>query len=82
MNILYNEAFHTIGTNNRCMYGNASKLLVLIMYTGLRVSETCALKWEDVDIVHKTLRVQSSLSKVKERSADRSSIMEALSNAW
>lgn len=75
MNILYNEAFHTIGTNNRCMYGNASKLLVLIMYTGLRVSEACALKWEDVDIVHRTLRVQSSLSKVKERSADRSSVM-------
>lgn len=75
MNILYNEAFHTIGTNNRCMYGNASKLLVLIMYTGLRVSEACALKWEDVDIANRTLRVQSSLSKVKERSADRSSVI-------
>ena len=74
MNILYNEAFHTIGSNNRCIYGNASKLLVLIMYTGLRVSEACALKWEDVDISNRTLRVQSSLSKVKERSADRQSV--------
>ena len=54
MNILYNEAFHTIGSNKRCMYGNASKLLVLIMYTGLRVSEACALRWEDVDIANKT----------------------------
>lgn len=74
MNILYNEAFHTIGSNKRCMYGNASKLLVLIMYTGLRVSEACALRWEDVDIANKTLRVQSSLSKVKERSIDRQAI--------
>lgn len=74
MNILYNEAFHTIGSNNRCMYGNASKLLVLIMYTGLRVSEACALRWEDVNISNKTLRVQSSLSKVKERSTDRQSV--------
>ncbi len=74
MNILYNEAFHTIGSNNRYMYGNASKLLVLIMYTGLRVSEACALKWEDINIANKTLYVQSSLSKVKERSADRQSI--------
>lgn len=74
MNILYNEAFHTIGSNKRCMYGNASKLLVLIMYTGLRVSEACALRWEDVDIANKTLRVQSSLSKVKERSIDRQAL--------
>ena len=74
MNILYNEAFHTIGSNKRCMYGNASKLLVLIMYTGLRVSEACALRWEDVDIANKTLRVKSSLSKVKERSIDRQAL--------
>lgn len=74
MNILYNEAFRTIGTHNRCMYGNASKLLVLIMYTGLRVSEACALKWEHVDLNSKTLHVQSALSKVKERSSDRQSL--------
>ena len=74
MNILYNEAFHTIGSNNRCIYGNASKLLVLIMYTGLRVSEACALKWENVDISNRTLHVQASLSKVKERSVDRQPI--------
>lgn len=43
------------------MYGNASKLLVLIMHTGLRVSEASALRWEDVDIINRTLRVQSSL---------------------
>lgn len=74
MNILYNEAFHTVGTKNRYLYGNASKLLVLIMYTGLRVSEACALKWTDIDLANKTLRVQSSLSRVKERSADRQSL--------
>lgn len=74
MNILYHESFRTIGSHNRYMYGNASKLIVLIMYTGLRVSEACALKWEDVDISNKTLRVQSSLTKIKERSADRQSV--------
>ena len=71
MNILYNEAFHTVGSHNHCIYGNASKLLILIMYTGLRVSEAYALKWEHVDITTKTLHVQASLSKVKERSSDR-----------
>lgn len=44
--------------------------IIEIMYIGLRVSEACTLKWEDVDIINRTLHVQSSLSKVKERSAD------------
>lgn len=71
MNLLYIEAFRTIGTHNRFIYGNASKLLVLIMYTGMRVSEACALKWSDVDMENKIIHVTSSLSKVKERSIDK-----------
>lgn len=71
MNIIYEEAFRTIGANNRYIYGNASKLLVLIMYTGMRVSEACALKWSDVDLPNKSIRITSSLSKIKERSKDR-----------
>ena len=74
MNILCTEAFRKVGSHNRCMYGNASKLLILIMYTGLRVSEACALKWADVDIPNKMLHVQASLSKVKQRSNDKQAL--------
>ena len=71
MNILYTEAFRTIGNNNRYVYGNAAKLLVLIMYTGMRVSEACALKWSDIDLNNKVIHINSSLSKIKQRSKDK-----------
>ena len=71
MNLLYKEAFRTTGPHNRFVYGNASKLIVLIMYTGMRVSEACALRWCDVDLQNNVIHVSSSLSKVKARTKDK-----------
>ena len=69
--VLYDEAFRTIGSNNRYVYGDAARLLALIMYTGLRVSEACALKWQDVDMKDKMLRINTSLSRVKKRNLNK-----------
>lgn len=38
---------------------------VLCLYTGLRVGELCALKWEDVDFQTNTLHVRRSAKRVK-----------------
>lgn len=42
-------------------YGN---IMCLIIYTGLRVSELCALKWEDVDLQGRKLTVAKSIAVV------------------
>ena len=42
-------------------YGN---ITCLIIYTGLRVSELCALKWKDIDFQNKYLTVSKSIGVV------------------
>jgi integrase len=49
------------------VYGNNAKIIVLIMYTGLRISEALGLKWSDVDFKNKQLHVRRNLSSVKNR---------------
>ena len=41
--------------------------IILLLYTGLRVGELLALKWENIDLVRKTLRVSGNLKQVKDR---------------
>ena len=45
--ILYNEAYRT-RNNGQPIYGNASKVLVFVMYSGLRISEAIGLQWKYV----------------------------------
>lgn len=40
---------------------------VVALYTGLRLGELCALKWEDVDFGNNTIFVRHTLSRVKGR---------------
>lgn len=49
MELLYKEALR-LTSNGKYYYGNASKLLAFIMYSGLRVGEAIGLKWKDIHI--------------------------------
>ncbi len=43
-----------------------TKLGVLIsLHTGLRIGEVCALKWEDIDLINKTIHVRHTISRVR-----------------
>lgn len=42
-------------------------VLLLILNTGMRIGEALALEWGDIDIEKKTLRVNKTLTKAKER---------------
>ena len=57
---IYNNTF----TATKSLY-RYSPAFILALNTGLRVGELCALKWENVDMFNKFLRVNSSLSYVK-----------------
>lgn len=76
MEILYQEAYKQIGPNNKYVYGDAARIVVLIMYTGMRVSEACALTWGNVDFENYTITVKNSLSKVKERDSEHNVIKQ------
>lgn len=54
-------------SNGNAWYGNAAKVTLLIMYTGMRVSEACALKWENVNLDKKEIYVENSLTKTRNR---------------
>lgn len=44
---------------------NAEKLLIYItLYTGLRIGEACALRWEDIDLAAKLIYVRQTVSRV------------------
>ncbi|MEG0383054.1 MAG: site-specific integrase [Christensenella sp.] len=52
---------------------------LLCLYTGLRLGEVCALKWEDIDFEGGMLYVRRTLKRVK--SKDKSSKTEVLEDA-
>lgn len=39
--------------------------ILLVMYTGIRIGELCALKWSDIDINNGTLRITKTLQRIK-----------------
>lgn len=45
---------------------DVSKLAVLLcLYTGIRIGELCALRWEDIDIENKVLSVNKTLIRIQ-----------------
>ena len=41
--------------------------IILCLFTGLRVGEVCALKWEDISFIEQTLHVHHTLQRISNR---------------
>lgn len=54
-------------SNGKYVYGNASKLLAFIMYSGLRVGEAIGLKWKDVDLERGIITVSQTYALTHSR---------------
>lgn len=39
--------------------------VMLSLYTGLRLGEVCALKWENVDLANRVIRVRSTMQRIR-----------------
>lgn len=39
--------------------------ILLVLYTGLRLGELCALRWDDIDFKEKTLTVHSTMKRIQ-----------------
>ena len=44
--------------------------VLLAMYTGLRIGELCALKWNDVDLKNGTIRISETIQRIRVFSPD------------
>ena len=49
-----------------CKFG-----LLLALFTGMRIGELCALKWENICVAERTVRVAATLQRLQENGADR-----------
>lgn len=74
METLYKEAYRT-KKNGDPAYGNAAKVLVFIMYSGLRASEAIGLKWKYVKPDFSEIKVMQSSRKVADRNPDGSAVL-------
>lgn len=60
-NAIYNDTFNS----KRQLY-RYSPIYIFILNTGLRVGEVLALKWENIDLENKVVRVNGSMSFIKD----------------
>ena len=74
MEILYDES-KRLNSKGTPIYGNAAKMIVFIMYSGLRVSEAIGLKWRYVEKDFSQIRVMQSHRKVADRAEDGTPIL-------
>ncbi len=74
MEILYKEAYK-VNSKGKPVYGSASKVLVFIMYSGIRASEAIGLKWKYVKDDFSEIKVMQSSRKVADRNPDGSAIL-------
>ncbi len=55
---------------------NIRKICVLLcLYTGLRLGEVCALKWEDIDFNHKSLCIKRTVERIKNSNSTSKTIL-------
>ena len=52
------------------VYGNNAYAMVILQYTGMRIGELLALRWEDVDLEKGTIFIHRSLREIKNRNRD------------
>ena len=64
------DGYNWGGKIGKPTYGSNAQAIILIGYTGLRISELKGLKWKDVDIQNKKIYVRNALVRVKNRDKD------------
>lgn len=85
LNVLYNESkrlntkeFRINGSVGKPVYGVIANQIILIAYTGLRISEALALKWSDYNENDKTLTISKNLVLVIDRNKNSETYMKKI----
>lgn len=69
VNFILKEA-NSICKNGAKKYGNASYVIILIMYTGMRISEAIGLQWKNVNLDNREIYIDHSLALVRDETED------------
>lgn len=61
-----------------------TKLAILIaLFTGVRIGELCGLKWSDIDLAAKTIRIERTIQRIRVRGkATRTELVEATPKSY
>ncbi len=51
-------------------FNNITLSFIVALYCGLRIGEMCALKWSDIDLVNKYIKVSKTLTRIKNLDAN------------
>lgn len=76
---LYSEATK-VNSLNKCVYGNASKVIIFIMYSGIRISEAIGLTWKYVDKDFSSIRIAHANRRIIERDDNLEAIKDENGN--
>lgn len=76
MDILYEESKRRYKTGTP-VYGDGSKVIIFIMYSGVRIGEAVGLKWRQVDIASgfKSVNITNSIRSVIKRDEELEAIV-------
>lgn len=69
MNAVYDEC-------QKPKYGNASQMIILIMYSGMRLSEAINLKWKDVNKNYTKISIKRASQNAKKRDKNKEVILK------
>lgn len=75
MEILYNEA-NKLNSRGGYVYGNSAKVLIFIMYSGVRIGEAIALTWKYVLNNCSKVRIQHSNRRIVKRDSEGNAIFD------
>lgn len=79
MELLYEEANRKY-KNGVNVYGNSAKLIIFIMYSGLRLGEAIALKWKHVESDMSSIKISQSIRTIIERNEDNLPVLDENGN--
>lgn len=65
---IYNEAIKKF-SNGKYVY-HYGMVIILMMFTGVRIGEMLGLKWKCVDLDAKTIKIENSITRIKTREDD------------
>ena len=66
--IICKQAQKTYNNNKPIYY--YGDIIILLIYTGMRIGECLGLKWEDVDFENSTIRIDNTIAVVSNRNTD------------
>ena len=79
MEELYKVAYSKDSTG-KYIYGNASKVIVFIMYSGVRIGEAIGLTWKDVAPDYSWVNISASNAQIIDRDENGQAVLSSIGN--